>query len=248
MKVKEYLMRKIDKGERLHLSLIDPAEQSSEKAISLAKFVADIGTNAILIGGSYAVKQEKLNDTIRGVKETISLPIILFPSSVAYISKYADAILFLSLLNSKDPKYIVLEPAKGAPIIRKLGIQQIPTAYLVFEPGMRVGKRGKAKLLREKDIDRAVELALFAEYVGFDLLYLEAGSGAPKTVPNSIIKAIRKETNIPIIVGGGIRIPEVAEEKLKAGADIIVTGNIIEKNSEILKHIISAVKEYNKKQ
>ncbi len=244
MRVKKYLMRKLKKGERLHFTLIDPAEQSPEKASELARSAERFGTDAILVGGSYKVKQEKLDLTVELIKKRVKVPVILFPSSVAYISRYANAILFLSLLNSKDLRYVVGEPAKGASIIGKLKIQPISTAYLVFEPGQRVGKKGKARLIREKDKEKAVELALFAKFVGFDFLYLEAGSGASKTVPSSMIRAIKERVDIPIIVGGGIKTPELAKEKIKAGADIIVTGNIIEENPDFAKHIISEIKKY----
>lgn len=244
MDVKKYILNRVKKGEKLHFTLIDPAEQKPEKASLVVRKAEMFGTDAVLVGGSYKVRQEKLDSTVKMIKKTVKIPVILFPSSVAYISKYADAILFLSLLNSEDTKYIVDEPARGAPIIKKLKIQPISTAYLVFKPGQRVGKKGKAKLIREKDKERSVGLSLFAEFVGFDFLYLEAGSGATKTVPTSIIREIRKEIDIPIIVGGGIKTSELAKEKIESGADIIVTGNIIEKNPDLLKYIISEIKKH----
>ncbi len=241
-RVEKYLMRKIKREEKLHLSLIDPAEQSPEKAIFLAEFAADAGTDAILIGGSYAVKHKKLNDTTRGIKETIDLPVILFPSSTAYLSEYADAIFFLSLLNSKDPKYIIREPARGAPIIKKMNLEPISVAYLIIKPGMRAGKKGKAHLVKRDDIQSAIQYALFAQFAGMHFLYLEAGSGSPKPVPDKMIRAVKNEVSVPVIVGGGIINAKIAKEKAEAGADIIVTGNICEKDSKALKSIISAVK------
>ena len=222
MKIRRYLMKKIKKGEKLHLSLIDPANQNPEKSAALAKFADNLGTDAILIGGSYALKNsEKLDNTIREIKKITNLPVILFPSSISYISKYADAIFFLSLLNSKDPRYIVREPAKGAPIIKKINLEIIPVAYLIVEPGMTAGKRGKAKLIKRDNIQSVLEYALFAEFVGFDFLYLEAGSGSPKPVPDNMIKAIKKETSFPLIVGGGIKSPEIARRKIISGTDTV---------------------------
>lgn len=242
MKVWKYLEDRLKTEQKQHFTLIDPAEQSPKLASKLAQLAEKAGTDAILIGGSYSVKQKKLDETIQGIKEKTKLPVILFPSSAKYLSRFADAILFMSLLNSKSLKYVIEEPRKGAPIIEKLGIETIAMGYLVIKPGMKVGKKGKAKLVKRDDVKTSVEYALFAKHSGKKLLYLEAGSGAPEAVTNKMIKAVKKAINIPLIVGGGIRNSKIAKEKISAGADIIVTGNIVEEDSAKLGEIISAVK------
>lgn len=246
MTVWEYITEKLDEKEKLHFTLIDPAEQLSQRAGELAKTAKEAGTDAIMVGGSFSVKQEKLDETIKRIKERIKLPVILFPSSAKLLSSFADAVFFMSLLNSKDKKYIVREPAKGAPVIKEMRIEPIGMGYIVISPGMRVGKKGKAQLVKREDTKTAVEYALFAQYFGAKLVYLEAGSGSPKPVSNRMIKAVKKEINIPLIVGGGIRSISVTKEKIEAGADIIVTGNIGERDPKELMKIISAVKQFKK--
>lgn len=243
VKVKEYLIKKIKQGEKIHLSLIDPADQRPEKVLQIANKLQNWGTDGFLIGGSYNVRKEKLDEIVKNIRDGTVVPIILFPSSVAYITKYAHAIFFLSLLNSNDPRYIVREPARGAPIIKRYQIEPISVGYLLIEPGMRVGKKGKARLIKRDDYQSAIEYALFAQYIGTDFLYLEAGSGSPQPVPNKMIKAVKKEITIPLIVGGGIVNAKIAKEKIEAGADVIVTGNIIEKKLPSLEKIISTVKK-----
>ena len=244
MKVWKYLEDRLEAGKKLHFTLIDPAEQSPESAGKLAQLAEKAKTDVVLIGGSYSVKQKKLDETIQRIKERTELPVILFPSSTKYLSHFADAIFFMSLLNSKSLKYVIEEPRKGAPIIEKLGIETISMGYLVIKPGMKVGKKGKARLIKRDDTKTAVEYALFAKYSGRKLLYLEAGSGALNPVMNKMIKAVKEAIDIPLIVGGGIRSPKVAKEKVKAGADIIVTGNIVEEDNAQLERIISAIKNY----
>ena len=101
--------------------------------------------------------------------------------------------------------------------------------YIVVEPGMTVGKVGKAILIKRNEIDLAVSYALAAQFFGMKLVYFEAGSGAPETVPAEMVREVKKEINIPLIVGGGITSREKAEPIIKAGADIIVTGTLVER-------------------
>jgi phosphoglycerol geranylgeranyltransferase len=239
MKVFHYLMEKLKK-EKLHFTLIDPAEQSPKEAGSLAAIASIDGTDAILVGGS-SLKKEALDETIREVKKC-GRPVILFPPNSNFLSGEADAIFFMSLLNSTDKKYLVGEQVKASLAIKRMGIEPISMGYLVIEPGMRVGMEGKVELVKREDVDSAVRYSLAAQYFGMKFVYLEAGSGSPMPVPNEMIRAVKKEISVPLIVGGGIKNASIAKEKIEAGADIIVTGNIIERDVNRLKEIISVIK------
>lgn len=250
MKVWKYLTEKLEK-EKLHFTLIDPAEQSEKKARELAKIAEETGTDAIMIGGSYSVKQEKLDETIKEIKKKTKLYVILFPSSARYVSRFADAIFFMSLLNSRKLDYVIGKQVEAALFIKTLGLERIPMGYIVIKPGMRVGKKGKAKLIKRDDVKTAIKYAVAAESLGMKLVYLEAGSGSPKPVMNKMVKGVKEAIDIPLIVGGGIRTSSIAKEKVEAGADIIVTGTSVEKKikegtqelEEHLAKIISAIKE-----
>ncbi len=244
MKVMEYILGKLEK-ERLHMTLIDPDKQSASEAGKLADIAAELGTDAIMVGGSTGVTQKKMDDTIREIKKNTAVPVIIFPTSAAAISSYADAIYFMSLLNSKSPIFLVRQQMVGAPVIRKLGIEPISMGYIVVEPGMKVGEVGMAEPVPVNRTDIAVGYALAAEFFGMSLVYLEAGSGAPQPVPTDMVSAVKSEINIPLIVGGGIRSAETAKRIADAKADIIVTGTIIEESSDrekTLGRIIEAVK------
>ncbi len=244
MKVLDYIYRKVSEG-KMHMTLIDPAKQSPEESARIAYEAYLAGTDAIMIGGSTDLSMELVDETVLKIKDRVNLPTILFPSGAHVLSRYADALYFMSLLNSRNPEYLVKQQVKGAPIVKKFGIEPLPMGYLIVEPGMTVGKVGEAELLPRDNPEIAAAYALAAQYFGMKLVYLEAGSGAPEPVPPSMVKAVKKEIDIPLIVGGGIRTPESAHNLARAGADILVTGTLVEQVSDVksaLKNLISAIK------
>lgn len=243
MKVYDYLLERRSHG-RLHMTLLDPDKQSPEEARKLAADAASAGTDAIMIGGSTGVTQDRLDRTVLAAKEGAKLPVILFPANASNLSPHADALYFMSLLNSREPRFIVGEQKIAAPIVKAWGLEAIPMAYLVVEPGMRAGEVGRADLLPRSNPVVAVQYAVAAEMFGMKLVYLEAGSGAPEPVPAKIVKAVRAAIGIPVVVGGGIRSPEAARTVARAGADIVVTGTIVEvaRDGDVLRGIIEAVK------
>lgn len=243
MTVYESLIEKRRKGP-LHMTLLDPDRQSSAEAAAMSAEAASAGTDAIMIGGSTGVTQDKVDETVLAVKEAAKLPVILFPANAANLSPHADALYFMSLLNSRDPRLIIGEQRLAAPIVRAWGLETIAMAYLVVEPGMRAGQVGDAELISRKSPTVAVQYALAAQMLGMKLVYLEAGSGAPEPVPDRLIRAVREAIDIPLVVGGGIRTVEAARAVAKAGADVVVTGTIVEVAREggALRGIIAAVK------
>jgi phosphoglycerol geranylgeranyltransferase len=243
MKITEEITKKC-KTKKLHFSLLDPDKQKPEIAGEMAKTAEEAGSSAIMVGGSTLVSQAQVDNCVKAIKEQSKLPVILFPSGAKYLSKYADAVFFMSLLNSRNLGYIIREHVKGSPFVKYSGIEPISMGYVIVEPGMTAGKVGECDLIKHDDIETAVGYALAAQYLGMRFFYLEAGSGATKPVSNEMISAVKKNIDIPLLVGGGIRNPKTADEKVRAGADIIVTGTKLEKETnlkEALKHIISAI-------
>ena len=243
MTVYEYIVQRRARA-RLHMTLLDPDKVSSADAGQLAREAADAGTDAIMIGGSTGVKQDQVDAMVLATKGASGVPVILFPASAANLSPHADALYFISLLNSRDPRFIIGEQKTAAPIVKAWGLEAIPMAYLVVEPGMRAGQVGKADVLPRKSSVLAVEYALAAQMLGMKLVYLEAGSGAPDPVPEAIVRAVRSAIDILLVVGGGIRTPESAAAVARAGADIVVTGTVVEvaRDAGVLKAIVEAVK------
>ena len=243
--VKEYIKEKIKNG-TMHLTLLDPdpAKLTVENAKVIARKLQDAGTDAFLIGGSTGVTTESLDAITIAVREETGLPTIYFPSDVHAISDEVDAMLFMSIVNSNNPKFITHYHAKAAPYVKMLGIQTIPMAYIVVEPGMTVGRVSEAKLIPRDDVEAAAGFAIAAQLLGMQLVYLEAGSGADRPVPPEMIETVKMNIDVPLIVGGGIRTPEAAAAAREAGADIIVTGTFVEQCSDdtLLRAVVRAAK------
>jgi len=235
----------ISEEDVLHFTLIDPDEQPPEESASMAVNSEKMGGDAIMVGGSTA-GSKITHACVKAIKEESSLPVILFPSTAGGVSPAADYLFFMMLLNSQDPRFLVGEQAKAAPHLKQFDVEPISMGYLVVstsENPTTVEKVGKVDRVGYDDIDKALSYALTAKYYGFSCIYLEAGSGADRHVPNEMISKVKKETGLPVIVGGGIYNPETALEIVDAGADVIVTGTIAEKDPEMLSKIIDAVKK-----
>ncbi len=229
----------------MHMTLIDPDKQEPKIAGKMGREAESAGSDAIMVGGSTGVSNEKLDQTVLALKDTCSIPVILFPTSSNVISRHADAIYFMSMLNSRTLKFVVGEQVRAAPYIKKMGIEPISMGYIIVEPGMKVGEVGEAELVLRDHVEQAISYSVAAELLGMKLVYLEAGSGAPSPVPSNMIRAVKAGLSIPLVVGGGIRTAGDASRAVRAGADIIVTGTIVEEVSDIedlLKHITKAIK------
>jgi phosphoglycerol geranylgeranyltransferase len=237
-------IRQLRARQPLHLTLIDPDKQSPHEAGWIAQCAARAGTDAIMIGGSSRLTRQEVNRTVEHIRAAVALPTILFVACAEAVASAADAVFFMSLLNSRLPRFLVREPMRAVRFIRQARIEPIPTAYLIVEPGMRAGEVGQADLLRRDNPDEAARYALAAEYFGMAIVYLEAGSGAPEPVPPQMIAALRREISILLCVGGGIRRAAQAAAAAAAGADIIVTGSIVEGEADVeavLTPIVAAV-------
>ncbi len=244
-KVWQYLQEKICEG--IHMTLIDPEKVDGEEAGRIAEEAYSGGTDAFMVGGSIGFDKDRIDDVVLGIKERAEVPVIIFPSGADRISEHADAIYFMSLMNSKDVRMVVREQARAAKKIKEMGLEVIPMGYVVIEPGMTVGKVGKADLIRRdrQGIHDAISYGLAAQFFGMRLFYLEAGSGAPEPVPTEMVRAVKGEIEIPLVVGGGIRRGDQAKKIREAGADIIVTGTIVEEVRDVeraIREIVRGVK------
>jgi len=229
-RVEKYLLERIEKEGTIHMTLVDPEKVTSSSASRIAKDAESCNTAAIMVGGSTSISASHLDTIAKVLKESVELPIILFPNNITGITRHADAIWFMSLLNSADPYFLMGAQVLGAPIIKKFGLEPIPLGYIIVGEGGTVSVVGKAIPIPYSKPELAAAHALAAEYFGMRFVYLEAGSGVGTPVPDYLVRAVKTVTNLPLIVGGGIRTGEQVKDIVKAGASIVVTGNVLEEN------------------
>ena len=241
--VEKYLLEKIDAEKSIHLTLIDPEKVTPTQASKIGENSRNSGTSAIMIGGSTFVSQTHLDSVVKAIKRAVKIPTILFPNNITGISRHADAIWFMSLLNSVDPYFLIGAQILGAPLVKKYRLEPIPMGYVIVGEGGTAGIVGKAIPVPYTKPELAAAHALAGQYLGMHFIYLEGGSGAKAPVPPEMIRTVRHYIDIPLIVGGGIKTKAQALAAASAGADVIVTGNVIEssdakqKVSEIIEGI-----------
>ena len=243
-RVEKYLLEKIKAEGSIHMTLVDPEKMTPYQAAQVGESSKTNGTSAIMIGGSTFVSQAHLDAVIKAIKRNVKIPIILFPNNITGISRYADAIWFMSLLNSVDPYFLIGAQILAAPLVKKYGLEPISMGYIILGEGGTAGIIGKAIPVPYSKPELTVAHALAGQYLGMRFIYLEGGSGAKDPVPPEMIRMVKQAINIPLIVGGGIRTREQALTAASAGADIIVTGNVIESTGgkQKVSEIIDGVK------
>ena len=212
-----------------YIVLIDPDKNSEKYLEEKISKINECGVDAIFVGGSL-ILDNNCEKRVKMIKSLSKLPIIFFPGGISQLNKYYDAMLFMSILSGRNPHYLIGEQVIAAPIVKDLDIETIPTGYLIIDGGSNSSVQfmsGSNPIPTEKP-DILVAHALAAQYLGKKIIYLESGSGAKNPIPNHLIEAVKRYIDIPIIVGGGIRTPKSAYEKVQAGASFVVTGSIIE--------------------
>lgn len=242
-RVEERLVQTVINEGAAHLTLIDPDTQSPSEAGRMAAAAAAGGTDAIMVGGSVGACGSILEETVRQIKERTDLPVILFPSSAAGLCQNADAVFFMSLLNSRSTSYIVENQVLGAPLVMRYDLEPLPMAYVIVEPGGTVGWVGDARIIPRKKPEIAAAYALAAKYLGMRMVYLEAGSGAEMPVPLDMVTAVKHVLgDTLLVVGGGIRSGSAAAELVKAGANLIVTGTAVEKSEDVTAFVLDVTR------
>ena len=224
------------------LALIDPDLKNDKILDQIIITVNNNNFSAVLVGGS-SISDKKYEERLKKIKSSINKPIILFPGSSEQISKFADAILFTSLLSGRNPKYLIDEQVKGVKLIKKYNLPVIPTGYFLLGTNSKtsVEKVSETVPLESSDFENVLDHVLVAQYFGMNFIYLENGSGADIPIDCNLIKFLSKNVDIPIIIGGGIKTKKDIVNIKSAGASFIVLGTVLEKNpnSEFIANLLS---------
>lgn len=242
MNVYQSLLDKKKNGQKSFAILIDPDKITAVSLTSLIDLALAAKADYFLVGGSLVVS-DNLDVCILAIKENCSIPIILFPGSPSQISKHADALLYLSLISGRNADLLIGQHVISAPFIKKSGLEIISTGYMVIDGGAptTVSYISNATPIPADKADIALCTAMAGEMLGKKIIYMDAGSGARKPIAEEMIALVAANIEIPLVVGGGIRDAEKAYLNCKAGADVIVIGNAIEKDPSLIKEMAAAI-------
>ena len=242
--VYSHLLSIYEKRGGIYAVLLDPDKKNHDIIESMVTNANESDVDVLLVGGSLMM-DGKSHDRVRDIKEQSKIPVVFFPGSASQLNSYFDAVLFLSVLSGRNPHYLIGEQVISAPIIKGLGLETIPTGYLLLDGGAHstVEFMSGSKPIPMNRPDITVAHALAAEYMGMKFVYLEAGSGAKQSVSDEIIIRCEENLNIHLIVGGGIKSPQEAASKIEAGASMVVTGSVVEtsKNNSLMKEFSDAI-------
>src|SRR6185437_1793874 len=238
----ENLLAKKRKGQRSLAVLIDPDKVDARKIEELTGLVTDAHVDYLLVGGSLVISNH-LDEVVQQIRSNCPIPIILFPGTPSQLSRFADGLLYLSLISGRNPELLIGQHVISAPAVRKSGLEIISTGYMVVDGGAptTVSYISNASPIPADKNEIALCTAMAGEMLGMKLIYMDAGSGARHPIREEMIACVASHIEVPLVVGGGIRDPEKAYLNCKAGADLIVVGNAIEKDPSLIREMAAAV-------
>lgn len=229
-------------GKKSFAVLIDPDKVNDDKLPGLINLATTAKVDYFLVGGSLVIS-DYIDECVKFIKRSCNIPVVLFPGSPSQVSKSADALLYLSLISGRNPELLIGQHVISAPVVRNSGLEIMSTGYIVIDGGAPTTVSyisGAAPLPADKN-DIAMCTAMAGEMLGLKLIYMDAGSGAKRPITESMIEKVSQSISVPLIIGGGITDPEKAYLNCKAGADVIVVGNAIEKDESLIAEIAAAV-------
>ena len=228
--------------------LVDPDKaEDPSRLLHLINLASENCIDFFFVGGSL-VTSTNLSDVVRRIKENVTIPVVLFPGNAIQVDASADAILFLSLISGRNPELLIGQHVVAAPILRNTRLEVIPTGYMLINSGKMtsVAYISNTMPIPDDKYSLAASTAMAGQMLGLQSIYIDAGSGAEKEISPRMIAAVRKSVTVPLIVGGGINSSRKAIDALEAGADMIVIGNALEKDPDLLTEVSDKIYEWNK--
>jgi phosphoglycerol geranylgeranyltransferase len=241
-KLYQQFVKNKQQGHKSFAVLVDPDKVDNAKIEQLVSLATKSKVDYFLVGGSLLISNH-LDDCIKQFKALCDIPVVLFPGSPSQVSKYADALLYLSLISGRNPELLIGHHVVSAPMVRNSGLEIMPTGYMVIDGGAptTVSYISNATPIPSDKNEIALCTAMAGEMLGMKLIYMDAGSGAKRPITEGMIEMVSSHIEAPLIIGGGITDPEKAYRNCKVGADVIVVGNAIEKDASLIKEMADAV-------
>jgi putative glycerol-1-phosphate prenyltransferase len=241
-RIYQSLLQHKEKGQKSFAVLIDPDKVTVEKIDELTALAAEARVDYLLVGGSLVVTN-RLDEVVQQIKKNCDIPVILFPGSPSQITPYADALLYLSLISGRNAELLIGQHVISAPFVKQSGLEIMSTGYMVIDGGAptTVSYISNAAPVPADKNEIAMCTAMAGEMLGMKLIFMDAGSGAKRPITEAMIEKVSQIIEVPLVIGGGITDPEKAYRNCKAGADVIVIGNAIEKDASLIREMSAAI-------
>ncbi len=241
-RIYQSLVQQKQKGQKSFAVLIDPDKVTPPIIDDLIERVTQAQVDYLLVGGSLVISN-RLDEVVTQLKSNCDIPVVLFPGSPSQITRHADALLYLSLISGRNPELLIGQHVISAAAVKQSGLEIISTGYMVIDGGAptTVSYISNAAPIPSDKNEIAQCTAMAGEMLGMKLIYMDAGSGAKKAISESMIEKVSQVIEVPLVIGGGIKDPEKAYRNCKAGADVIVIGNAIEKDPNLIKEMSDAI-------
>lgn len=236
------LLEKKKNAQKSFVVLIDPDRVTTSSLEKLIRLSVQTRVDYFFVGGSLVISNH-LDEVIQQIKASCNIPVILFPGSPSQVSRYADALLYLSLISGRNPELLIGQHVVSAPFVKKSGLEIMPTGYIVVDGGAptTVSYISNAAPVPSDKQEIAMCTAMAGEMLGMKLIYMDAGSGARTPISEKMIQSVAQNVEVPLIIGGGITDPEKAYLNCSAGADVVVIGNAIEKDPSLITEMSHAI-------
>lgn len=242
MNILSDIKAKKETGQKGFAVLIDPEISDRKELSRLVTLAVDAQVDYFFVGGS-TVNYDEMDKVLSFLESVDDIPVIIFPGNTSQLNNKADGLLYLSLISGRNPELLIGKHVESVPFLRTSDLEVMPTGYILVDGGTRssVAYISNTSPIPHDQVELCLATALAGQYLGMQLIYLEAGSGAKRPVSSDTINLVSQELQIPLIVGGGIKTPERAQASAEAGADIVVIGNILEKDPSLVKDLSIAI-------
>ena len=232
-------------GKKLFAILIDPDKQSKEELKQIVKKAKSAKADLFFVGGSL-LTNDSLDSCLETLKSESDIPVILFPGNAMQVNDKADAILFLSLISGRNAEMLIGKQVITAPILKQSSLEVLPTGYLLIDSGKptTVSYMSNTTPIPHEKNEVAACTAMAGEMLGLKCIFMDGGSGALNPISEKMIATVRQSVDTPLIIGGGINSGKKAAANCEAGADVIVVGNAIEKDENLIEEIANAIHSY----
>ena len=233
-------------GKKSLALLVDPDDLNEGGMKAIVNAAIENKVDYFLVGGSL-ITSNNLESVVDSIKAFSTIPCILFPGNAIQIHPEADAILFLSLISGRNPELLIGQHVVAAPVLKRSNLEIIPTGYMLIHSGRptSVSYMSNTQPIPNDKPSLAISTAMAGEMLGLKCIYMDAGSGALDPVSAKVIKSVKRNIDIPLIIGGGINSKRKAQEALEAGADMIVIGNGAQKNLSLLAEVSDVIQYLN---